>query len=72
MAEPKIAGVDVFVTCPASTNYVVVHAETDGYLAVGNAPGLGVEFDARAAARYPHRQRWEPLVRRLDGSLVEP
>jgi mannonate dehydratase len=44
----------------------------DGYLEVGAAPGLGVEFDARAAARYPHRQRWEPLVRRLDGSLVEP
>jgi hypothetical protein len=32
--------------------------------------GLGVECDVRA--RYPRRQRWEPLVRRLDGSLVEP
>jgi hypothetical protein len=72
MAEPKIAVVDVFVTCPARTNYVVVRVETDGYLEVDSAPGLGVEFDAHAAARDPHRQRWEPLVLRLDGSRVEP
>jgi mannonate dehydratase len=44
----------------------------DGYLEVSDAPGLGVEFDARAAARHPHQQTWEPLVRRIDGALVEP
>jgi hypothetical protein len=60
MADPKIAAVDeVFSGLPTYR---------DGCREVGHAPGLGVEF----GTRYPHRQRREPLVRRLDKSLVEP
>jgi mannonate dehydratase len=32
-------------------------------------PGLGVEYDAEAAARFPYQPRYLPVARRLDGSV---
>ena len=32
-------------------------------------PGLGVEYDAEVAARFPYRPRYLPVARRLDGSV---
>ncbi|WP_129339316.1 D-mannonate dehydratase ManD [Cellulomonas endophytica] len=41
----------------------------DGHLLVGEAPGLGVEYDETLAARYPYEPRYLPVARRLDGSV---
>ena len=34
-----------------------------------SAPGLGVEYDEKAAARFPYDPRYLPVARRLDGSV---
>ena len=50
----------------------VFHADVtfaDGYLTVGDSPGLGVEYDDAAAARFPYSPRYLPVARRLDGSV---
>ncbi len=44
---------------------------SDGYLHPGEAPGLGVEFDERAAARYPYERAYLPVARNLDGSVKD-
>ncbi|WP_329130921.1 D-mannonate dehydratase ManD [Streptomyces sp. NBC_00670] len=41
----------------------------DGMLHVGEAPGLGVEYDEKAAERFPYDPRYLPVARRLDGSV---
>lgn len=41
----------------------------DGYLNVTDAPGLGVEIDEAAAARYPYQAGYLPTMRRADGSV---
>jgi mannonate dehydratase len=35
----------------------------------GDAPGLGVEFDEEAAARFTFDPKYLPINRRLDGSV---
>lgn len=41
----------------------------DGMLHPAEGPGLGVEFDEAAAARFPYEPRALPVARRLDGSV---
>ncbi|WP_299037628.1 D-mannonate dehydratase ManD [uncultured Pseudokineococcus sp.] len=41
----------------------------DGYMHPGDAPGLGVELDEEAAARFPYDRRYLPVNRRLDGAV---
>ncbi|MGW6132575.1 D-mannonate dehydratase ManD [Cellulomonas sp. NPDC055163] len=41
----------------------------DGALDVDETPGLGVEYDEKAAARFPYEPRYLPVARRLDGSV---
>lgn len=41
----------------------------DGYLNVGQVPGLGVDIDEQAAKRYPYQRAYLPVVRRHDGSV---
>ncbi|MCK9794422.1 D-galactonate dehydratase family protein [Isoptericola sp. 4D.3] len=41
----------------------------DGMLHPSDAPGLGVEYDDEAAARFPYEPRYLPVARRLDGSV---
>jgi len=40
-----------------------------GALHVGEAPGLGVDYDDAAAEAYPYEPRYLPVARRLDGSV---
>jgi mannonate dehydratase len=40
-----------------------------GMLDVSDAPGLGVEYDEKAAERYPYDPKYLPVARRLDGSV---
>ncbi len=41
----------------------------DGMLHPSEEPGLGVEYDEKAAERFPYRRRYLPVARRLDGSV---
>ncbi|MEJ3658110.1 D-mannonate dehydratase ManD [Actinomycetes bacterium KLBMP 9759] len=40
-----------------------------GSLDVDDVPGLGVEYDEKAAEAFPYRPRYLPVARRLDGSV---
>ena len=42
---------------------------TDGYLHPGDAPGIGVEFDVEAAAKFPYQQAYLPYNRLIDGTV---
>ncbi|GAA1371639.1 D-mannonate dehydratase ManD [Catellatospora chokoriensis] len=42
---------------------------TDGYLHPGEQPGLGVELDERAAARFPYVAAYLPVNRLKDGTV---
>ncbi|MFD7920089.1 D-mannonate dehydratase ManD [Streptomyces sp. NPDC059740] len=41
----------------------------DGLMHPGDAPGIGVEFDEDAAARYPYSPKYLPVNRLRDGSV---
>ncbi|MEM6645952.1 MAG: D-mannonate dehydratase ManD [Bacteroidota bacterium] len=42
---------------------------TDGYVHPGNEPGLGVDYDEEAAAKYPYERAYLPVNRKLDGTM---
>ncbi|MEU4228616.1 D-mannonate dehydratase ManD [Nonomuraea sp. NPDC026600] len=42
---------------------------SDGMLYPSEEPGLDVEYDEKAAARFPYQARYLPVARRLDGSV---
>ncbi|GIJ80453.1 D-mannonate dehydratase [Micromonospora phaseoli] len=42
---------------------------TDGYLHPGEQPGLGVELDSEAAARFPYQPAYLPFNRLKDGTV---
>lgn len=42
---------------------------TDGYLHPGDQPGLGVELDEEAAARFPYEPAYLPFNRLQDGTV---
>ncbi|QUX27533.1 D-galactonate dehydratase family protein [Nocardiopsis akebiae] len=54
---------------PAGEVFRTSYTFADGYMHPGDAPGLGVEIDEEAAARYPYEARYLPVNRRLDGSM---
>ncbi len=41
----------------------------DGMLDLSDEPGLGVEYDEKAAERFPYDPKYLPVARRLDGSV---
>jgi mannonate dehydratase len=41
----------------------------DGMLLPSEAPGLGVEYDEKAAGKFEYQPRYLPVARRLDGSM---
>ena len=43
----------------------------DGYLHPGNEPGLGVEVDESAAARFPYTAAYLPIAREADGTMKD-
>lgn len=45
------------------------HVMRDGMVYVSDAPGLGVDFDEREAARYEYKPGSHPVVRLEDGTL---
>jgi mannonate dehydratase len=41
----------------------------DGYLTIGDKPGLGVDFDESSAKKYPYERAYLPVNRLLDGTM---
>jgi mannonate dehydratase len=64
-------GIQEFMPPGAATSAVFQHAFTfaDGYLHPGDLPGLGVELDEAAAARFPYQQAYLPYARLRDGTV---
>jgi mannonate dehydratase len=64
-------GVQEYMRHTAETDAVFPHAYsfTDGELHPGEAPGLGVDIDEAAAARFPYRRAFLPVARLEDGSM---
>lgn len=54
---------------PAGEVFKTTYTFADGYLHPGDAPGLGVELDEEAAARYPYQPKYLPVNRLRDGSM---
>ncbi len=56
----------------APETYEVFHGTPhleNGMLHPSEAPGLGIEYDDEAAARFPYDPKYLPVARRLDGSV---
>ena len=55
----------------AETDAVFPHAYSykNGYLHPGDTPGLGVDIDEKAAAKYPYKRAYLPVNRLEDGTL---
>ena len=66
-------GVQEMVAFPDAVHEVLPGAPTfaNGYLNVSDAPGLGVDIDEKAAARYPYERAYLPTARRADGSVMD-
>jgi mannonate dehydratase len=64
-------GIQEFMQHGALTNEVFrqTHTFEDGYLHPGDAPGLGVELDETAAARFPYQAAYLPFNRLKDGTV---
>jgi mannonate dehydratase len=56
---------------PPQANEVFPHTWSvkDGYLSPGDAPGLGVDIDERAAQRFPYVRSYLPITRSTDGTI---
>jgi mannonate dehydratase len=64
-------GMQEYMPHTEATNEVFPHTYrfADGYLLPGDGPGLGVEIDEAAAARYPYRPAYLPVNRLTDGTV---
>ncbi|TDE32099.1 D-galactonate dehydratase family protein [Nonomuraea mesophila] len=64
-------GIQEYMQHGAATNEVFRQSFTfaDGYLHPGESPGLGVELDEEAAARFPYQAAYLPFNRLKDGTV---
>ncbi|NBF00061.1 D-galactonate dehydratase family protein [Nonomuraea sp. KC401] len=64
-------GIQEYMQHGAATNEVFRQSFTfaDGYLHPGESPGLGVELDEEAAARFPYHAAYLPFNRLKDGTI---
>ena len=72
LATPNL-GIQEYMGYPAQVNEVFTHAYTlqDGYLHPGEAPGLGVEYNEEAAAKFPYAPAYLPYARTFDGTVTD-
>lgn len=66
-------GVQEMVFFPEAVQEVFPGAPTfqHGYLQITEAPGLGVDIDEKAAAKYPYKAAYLPMTRRADGAVMD-
>jgi len=64
-------GIQEYMRHTPETDAVFPHAYTfnKGYLYPGDAPGLGIDFDEKLAAKYPYERAYLPVNRKLDATL---
>ena len=64
-------GIQEYMRHTAETDAVFPHAYSfsDGLLHPGEAPGLGVDIDEAAAAKFPYRRAYLPVARLQDGTM---
>jgi mannonate dehydratase len=64
-------GIQEMVHFPEAVHEVMPGAPVyrDGYLLPSELPGLGVDLNEAAAARFPYKRAYLPTVRRADGSV---
>jgi mannonate dehydratase len=64
-------GIQEYMEHSEATNSVFRHSISfsDGYLHPGEAPGLGVELDEQAAARFEYQPAYLPVSRLRDGTM---
>ncbi len=64
-------GIQEYMRHTAETDAVFPHAYSfaDGLLHPGEAPGLGVDIDEVAAAKFPYRRAYLPVARLQDGTM---
>jgi len=64
-------GIQEYMRHSEQTEQVFPHAYTfaDGMMHPGDRPGLGVDIDEVLAARFPYRQAYLPVNRKLDGTM---
>ena len=63
----EFMGYDPLVSEVFHSSYTLI----DGYLHPGDNPGLGVEFDEKAAAKFPYAPAYLPYARSLDGTVTD-
>nr|WP_064572008.1 D-mannonate dehydratase ManD [Gordonia sp. LAM0048] len=54
---------------PAGEVFATTWTFNNGLMHPGDAPGLGVDFDEKAAARFPYDPKYLPVNRRTDGTV---
>lgn len=66
-------GIQEYMGYPAEAAEVfsTSYAFDAGHFTLGDAPGLGVDFDEAAAARYPYVPAYLPYARHLDGTVAD-
>lgn len=64
-------GIQEYMRHTPETDEVFPHAYTfnKGYLYPGDAPGLGIDFNEKLAAKYPYERAYLPVNRKLDATL---
>ena len=64
-------GIQEYMRHSAETDKVFPHAYTfeNGFMFPGDRPGLGVDLDEAAAAKFPYQRAYLPINRKLDGTM---
>ncbi len=57
---------DVRWGVPISEVFSAAPIYDDGHITIDDTPGLGIEINVEAAARYPYLRRMRPMIRRAD------
>ncbi|HZR31442.1 MAG TPA: D-mannonate dehydratase ManD [Terriglobales bacterium] len=64
-------GIQEYMRHTKETDEVFPHHYSfkDGYLHPGDAPGLGVDYNEKLAAKFPYDRAYLPVNRKLDGTM---
>lgn len=64
-------GIQEYMRHTSETDEVFPHSYyfKDGYLHVGDSPGLGVDFNEQLAKRFPYERAYLPVNRKTDGTM---
>jgi len=64
-------GIQEYMLHTKETDDVFPHGYSfrEGYMYPGDAPGLGVDYDEKLAAKFPYQRAYLPVNRKLDGTM---